>query len=101
VANRLNLDRGAILSRRVPRGQYTVSVADDRTRNRNWLVAGFGSDDRRKHGRHPVWVTTWKMHSSQRAGATAGRDADLVAWLLTNCDELIRLARIGQEHDRG
>lgn len=101
MADRINLDRGAILSRRVPRGQYTVSVADERTRNRNWLVAGFGSDDRRKGGRHPVWVTTWEMHASQRAGATAGRDADLVAWLLTNRDELIRLARIGQEHDRG
>lgn len=100
MADRLNLTRGAILSGRVPRGQYTVSVADERTRCRNWLVAGFGADDRRKRGRHPVWVTTRDMPGMARAGATAGRDADLVAWLLTNRDELIRLARIGQEHDR-
>jgi len=100
VADPLHLTRGALLSGRVPRGQYTVSVADERTRCRNWLVAGFGSDDRRKGGRHPVWVTTRDMPGMARAGATAGRDADLVAWLLTNRDELIRLARIGQEHDR-
>lgn len=35
-----------------------------------------------------------------------GRDSllyidTIVAWLLTHRDELIRLARIGQEHDRG
>ena len=36
MADRLNLTRGAILSGRVPRGQYTVSVADERTRCRNW-----------------------------------------------------------------
>lgn len=36
-----------------------------------------------------------------RTSRGALADAEMVAWLLTNRDELIRLARIGQEHDRG
>lgn len=106
MSDRLNLNRGAILSSRATRCQYTVSVAPPKKRNENWLVCEFGHDDRRKGGAHPVWVTTHNCGGMQRAGATAGRDADLVAWLLTNRDELIRLARIGQavehradEHD--
>lgn len=92
----LDLDALARLSERVTRCEYIVD--DAKNVGENWLVGSFGNDG--ETGMDAVIVTTKDVRGSDHATEGACADADLVAALLTHRDELIRLARIGQEHDR-
>lgn len=105
MSDDLDLDEGVRLSDRVPHVCYKADGSANL--GHNWLVADFGADDyderfnapNPKTGqRQTVIVTTDNAHGSQMT-SSAGRDADLVAWLLTNREELLRLAAIGQAHE--
>ena len=108
----LDLDALERLSNLVPHVGFIVdsSIGDDGKCNigRNWLVANFGTDchDPRfatltRDGKHPeVLVTADHVPGSAYRSMGAGADADLVAALLTDREELIRLARIGQKLER-
>lgn len=93
----LDLDAGARLSDRVTRCEYIVD--DVANVGENWLIGTFGNDC--ETGIDAAIVTTKDVRGTDHTTEGACADADLVAWLLTHRDELIRLARIGQEHDRG
>jgi len=81
------LDDGARLSARCTRCEYIVDEA--KNIGNNWPIAKFGEAH---DGRKPI-VTTYNVQGSRMRGG-AVEDAELVAWLLTHRDELIRLARI-------
>lgn len=83
------LDDGARLSARCTPCEYVVDEA--RNIGNNWPIAKFGET---QDGRKPI-VTSYNVQGSRMRG-DAVEDAELVAWLLTHRDELIRLARIGQ-----
>ena len=87
------LDDGVRLSSRCTRCAYIVDEA--KNIGDNWPIATFGEAH---DGRKPI-VTSYNVQGSRMRGGPV-EDADLVAWLLTHRDELIRLARIGQEHDK-
>lgn len=99
--DRLDLEAGAALSLDVTRGEFIVDHSD----NAGYLpmVADFGIDE----DRYPGFGKSGRLRSvivainGRACGRGAAAEADMVAWLLTHRDELIRLARIGQEHDRG
>jgi hypothetical protein len=101
----IDLDHAAHLSSRCSSGDFAVVTRDllddDHPTPCCWIK--FGADDPPPY---PATTTVNVAVSingddySLRTSEGALADAACVAWLLTHRDELIRLARIGQEHDR-
>ncbi len=100
MADPLDLDHAAALSDEAPRGEFLVDHSDHA--GDLPLVADFGIDETRYPGpgKRGHLRSVIVAINGGRSGSGAAAEADLVAWMLTNRDELIRLARIGQEHDR-
>ena len=98
----IDLDAAADLSARASSGSFAVTtrgVTDPH--HPTPCCWGFGADDPPPYpATTTVAVYVQGDEESLRTSDGALADAALVAWLLTHRDELIRLARIGQEHDK-
>ena len=90
--DRCDLDHGARLSSAASSGLF---LAVEHPTFGHALVATFGLTP----AGEPVTVIGDRdaFESRRGRGSTALAEADLVAWLLTHRDELIRLARLGRE----
>jgi len=107
MSDEIDLDRGAAMSRRASSGDFAVwslpvdapPAADpDHPAPCCWMA--FGRDQTGSYfaGGVDVDVRISINGDNESLVTSAGAiaDAELVAWLLTHRDELIRLARIGQ-----
>lgn len=98
MADRIDLDLAARLSSRCSSGDFAIATTELTAAHPTPCCWCFGDDD------PPGTDTTRRVYvqgdeESLRTSDGALADAECVAWLLTHRDELIRLARIGQEHD--
>ncbi len=112
MADPLDLDHATRLSSRCSSGDFAVwslpvdapPAADpDHPAPCCWL--SFGRDQSGSYFAGGVDIDVRISINGDNESLVTSRgalaDAEMVAWLLTHRDELIRLARIGQEHDRG
>lgn len=111
MSNNIDLGAGADMSRRASSGDFSVwslpidapPYADpDHPAPCCWLEFGRDQSGSYFAGGVDVDVRISINGNNEALTTSSGAiaDATLVAWLLTNRDELIRLARIGQEHDK-
>ena len=93
----IDLDIGERLSARAPSGCFIATRAKSDTYRA--LVADFGAE---ADGSAAYVIGDVDAFESRRGRkSTAITEAECVAWLLTNREELIRLARVGQAYERG
>lgn len=99
MADPLDLDLGERLSNGAPAGAFITTIRLEPVATYRLRVANFGEASIGERN-----VSAWVIgdcdafESRRGRQSTAITEADLVAWCLTNREELIRLARIGAVH---